>query len=397
MIEVIGKKLYNNNKLVDLDGLNSSHIIWHLQEMYRPEKFLENLNGKYTMPDKINHMSLAEGIDFDALLVDDKLFRITKLKEEDKSEVQDYINKYAYATALLKLTECSKVMGSGLKHNFTMNESYTFISKSYDKLFENVYSTKEMGKLVEGFGTDNKLNIYEGVNTYIRDIGNKRIVENWKNVFNHNNISEYYFEGVSQKGNNSVLKFIDNNGVVMEAVYENTSAKLLEAGINLSSLLNKSKLVESYRVNTLNEYHKPFTITDATILSYETAGDKLKLVMLDAYGNKGELYLSLNIPVKQFIKKYKRDMDKIVISKSFSDEGVVSTSEFLNKAEGDIKSIPRIKNREIIASDDKSSFLPYQVSGLVPDTTQEGEIIYVDPKDKTKFKVSVLKMVNLTI
>ena len=390
MIQFKNKKVYEDNKLVDFNGLNNSHIVWHLQEMYKPERFINNLYETYTMPDKINHMSLAEGVDFDALLVDDKMFRYTKLTEEDRSEVQDYINKYAYATALLKLHECSKVIGCGLSHNYTIGETYTFISKSYDKLFENVYTTKEKGKLVEGFGTDNKLNIYEGVNSYIHGLGDKRIVENWKCDYNHNNIDKYSLAEAVQDGTSTIVKFTDRKGVQYEAIYENTNAKLLNGGVNLSRLLDRNNLVEAYRVGTLNEYQEPFTISDATILSYGKSNDKLQLVMMDAYGNKGTLFITLNIPVDKFLKKYKKDLDAITSSMSFSD-GVEDTVSLLNKAEGDIASMSRIKGKEVVASDSESSALPYQVKGLVPDVSAGGEIIVIDRKDKTKFKVLCTK------
>lgn len=390
MIQFKNKKVYEDNKLVDFNGLNNSHIVWHLQEMYKPERFINNLYETYTMPDKINHMSLAEGVDFDALLVDDKMFRYTKLTEEDRSEVQDYINKYAYATALLKLHECSKVIGCGLSHNYTIGETYTFISKSYDKLFENVYTTKEKGKLVEGFGTDNKLNIYEGVNSYIHGLGDKRIVENWKCDYNHNNIDKYSLVEAVQDGTSTIVKFTDRKGVQYEAIYENTNAKLLNGGVNLSRLLDRNNLVEAYRVGTLNEYQEPFTISDATILSYGKSNDKLQLVMMDAYGNKGTLFITLNIPVDKFLKKYKKDLDAITSSMSFSD-GVEDTVSLLNKAEGDIASMSRIKGKEVVASDSESSALPYQVKGLVPDVSAGGEIIVIDRKDKTKFKVLCTK------
>lgn len=390
MIQFKNKKVYEDNKLVDFNGLNNSHIVWHLQEMYKPERFINNLYETYTMPDKINHMSLAEGVDFDALLVDDKMFRYTKLTEEDRSEVQDYINKYAYATALLKLHECSKVIGCGLSHNYTIGETYTFISKSYDKLFENVYTTKEKGKLVEGFGTDNKLNIYEGVNSYIHGLGDKRIVENWKCDYNHNNIDKYSLVEAVQNGTSTIVKFTDRKGVQYEAIYENTNAKLLNGGVNLSRLLDRNNLVEAYRVGTLNEYQEPFTISDATILSYGKSNDKLQLVMMDAYGNKGTLFITLNIPVDKFLKKYKKDLDAITSSMSFSD-GVEDTVSLLNKAEGDIASMSRIKGKEVVASDSESSALPYQVKGLVPDVSTGGEIIVIDRKDKTKFKVLCTK------
>lgn len=390
MIQFKNKKVYEDNKLVDFNGLNNSHIVWHLQEMYKPERFINNLYETYTMPDKINHMSLAEGVDFDALLVDDKMFRYTKLTEEDRSEVQDYINKYAYATALLKLHECSKVIGCGLSHNYTIGETYTFISKSYDKLFENVYTTKEKGKLVEGFGTDNKLSIYEGVNSYIHGLGDKRIVENWKCDYNHNNIDKYSLVEAVQDGTSTIVKFTDRKGVQYEAIYENTNAKLLNGGVNLSRLLDRNNLVEAYRVGTLNEYQEPFTISDATILSYGKSNDKLQLVMMDAYGNKGTLFITLNIPVDKFLKKYKKDLDAITSSMSFSD-GVEDTVALLNKAEGDIASISRIKGKEVVASDSESYALPYQVKGLVPDVNAGGEIIVIDRKDKTKFKVLCTK------
>lgn len=390
MIQFKNKKVYEDNKLVDFNGLNNSHIVWHLQEMYKPERFINNLYETYTMPDKINHMSLAEGVDFDALLVDDKMFRYTKLTEEDRSEVQDYINKYAYATALLKLHECSKVIGCGLSHNYTIGETYTFISKSYDKLFENVYTTKEKGKLVEGFGTDNRLNIYEGVKSYIHGLGDKRIVENWKCEYRHNDINKYMLNEAVQDGNNAIVTFTDKKGVQYEAIYENTNAKLLNGGVNLSRLLDRNNLVEAYRVSSLNEYKEPFTKSDATILSYGIANDKLQLVMLDAYGNKGTLYVTLNIPVNKFLRKYKKDLEEITNSMSFAD-GVEDTTTFLNKADGDIASMSRIKGKEIVASDPESSSLPYQVKGLIPEANRDGETIIVDPKDKTKFKVLCTK------
>ena len=123
------------------------------------------------MPTRIHAMTLAEGVDFDALLIDNNMFRYQKLSEEDRNEVQEYINKSAFATALLKLNECSRVIGSGLEHDFNESEMYKYLSSSYDKLFENTYVTNERGRLVESFGSDSKIGIYEGENLYIRGTG----------------------------------------------------------------------------------------------------------------------------------------------------------------------------------------------------------------------------------
>ena len=67
------------------------------------------------------------------------------------------------------------------------------------------------------------------------------------------------------------------DGAILEAVYKNTKAKLVESNINLDYFLKKSNLVESYRVGTLNEYQQPFTLSHATITSYdaETNGYKI--------------------------------------------------------------------------------------------------------------------------
>ena len=127
----------------NIGKLNSSHIAWHLTEIYNAKSFLENLNESYSFPEKIHYMSIAEGQDFDALLVDDKMFRYTKINENDLLEVQDYINKYAYASALLKLNECANIIGPGLHNKYTLDESYNYLSLSYNTLFENFHKTNE--------------------------------------------------------------------------------------------------------------------------------------------------------------------------------------------------------------------------------------------------------------
>ena len=144
-----GENIYIDDKKFNFKGLKVNEIIWHLQEMVKPEQLIkmhESDMQVYTMPKHIGTMSLVEGKDFDALLVDKYIFRYSKLKESDRNEVQEYINKYAYATALLKLNECANVIGSGLgtiPHVFNEEEVYTYLSRSYDKLLENVQITKE--------------------------------------------------------------------------------------------------------------------------------------------------------------------------------------------------------------------------------------------------------------
>ena len=386
MIEYNDRKIFVDEKEYDFKGLNTSHIIWHLQEMYRPERFIDNLNENYTMPSHINYMSLAEGDTFDALLVDDKMFRYNKLTENDREEIQDYINKYAYATALVKLNECSNIIGCGLNHDYSLEESYSFISKCYDRLFENVSITTEKGRLIESFGTDGKINIYEGDSEYIRSAGSKRVVENWKNPFKFDNIIRYMFEGAEQVGDNVRIGFIDNNGVKMDAIFENTSLKLVQSGINLKHFLKRSNLVESYRTGTLLEYHQPFTLKAASLLAYEKSNDLLKLTLKDAFGNKGDIYAKLTIPVDDFIKKYKRKMNSI-IAEPYAGDNIRETSGFLSDVAGDIESLSRIKN---MSTDSDDPVLSYKVAPFTPVKVDGAEVVSRKRDDRNKFVVAVV-------
>lgn len=387
MIEYNNKKIFFEGKELDFKGLNTSHIIWHLQEMYRPERFLSYYGAKRVMPTRIHAMTLAEGVDFDALLIDNNMFRYKKLSEEDRNEVQEYINKSAFATALLKLNECSQVIGSGLEHDFNESEMYKYLSSSYDKLFENTYVTSERGRLIESFGSDSKIGIYEGENLYIRGTGDKRVAEDWSNHFSYDKLYEYHFDSVRQDGDCTIAKFITKEGQIYEAWFLGSNAKLVETGINLKHFLRKADLLESFRVGTLVEYHQPFTLSESVLLEYSKDGDKLKLLMMDRYGNRGVIYATLNIPVDEFIKKYKKDMDSIFDERTFEDRLDV-TSEFLEKCQSDIASFSKIKNREIIDTDDDGykSALSYKVKGLTPDPDAE-DVVVINKKDKTKFQV----------
>lgn len=387
MIEYNNKKIFFEGKELDFQGLNTSHIIWHLQEMYRPERFLSYYGAKRVMPTRIHAMTLAEGVDFDALLIDNNMFRYKKLSEEDRNEVQEYINKSAFATALLKLNECSQVIGSGLEHDFNESEMYKYLSSSYDKLFENTYVTNERGRLIESFGSDSKIGIYEGENLYIRGTGDKRVAEDWSNHFSYDKLYEYHFDSVRQDGDCTIAKFITKEGQIYEAWFLGSNAKLVETGINLKHFLRKADLLESFRVGTLVEYHQPFTLSESVLLEYSKDGDKLKLLMMDRYGNRGVIYATLNIPVDEFIKKYKKDMDSIFDERTFEDRLDV-TSEFLEKCQSDVASFSKIKNREIIDTDDDGykSALSYKVKGLTPDPDAE-DVVVINKKDKTKFQV----------
>lgn len=387
MIEYNNKKIFFEGKELDFKGLNTSHIIWHLQEMYRPERFLSYYGAKRVMPTRIHAITLAEGVDFDALLIDNNMFRYKKLSEEDRNEVQEYINKSAFATALLKLNECSQVIGSGLEHDFNESEMYKYLSSSYNKLFENTYVTSERGRLIESFGSDSKIGIYEGENLYIRGTGDKRVAEDWSNHFSYDKLYEYHFDSVRQDGDCTVAKFITKEGQIYEAWFLGSNAKLVETGINLKHFLRKADLLESFRVGTLVEYHQPFTLSESVLLEYSKDGDKLKLLMMDRYGNRGVIYATLNIPVDEFIKKYKKDMDSIFDERTFEDRLDV-TSEFLEKCQSDVASFSKIKNREIIDTDDDGykSALSYKVKGLTPDPDAE-DVVVINKKDKTKFQV----------
>lgn len=385
MIEYTDNKIIANGIEYDFKGLNTSHIIWHLQELNKPERFLNNLYETYNMPEHISYLSLAEGTDFDAIMIDDKLFRINKLSESCRNNVQDYINKYAYATALTKILQESNVIGCGLNHVYDLKESYTFTSKAYDKLFENMQFTKEMGRLVESIGDKTKIDIYEGNNSYLRGYSRSRVIENWKCPFKFNNITRYMFEGVKQDGNNSIVKFTDKDGVQMEAVFENTNSKLIESGINLKHLLKENNLVEAYRVGTLLEYQQPFTLKAASLLSYEKSGDLLKLTLKDAFGNKGDIYATLNIPVDDFIKKYKKTMES-VINEPYAGENIRSTSEFLTDASEDIASLSRIKNKSV---DTDESTLSYKVAPFKPvPAGKNDEYVARKRDDRNKFVIA---------
>lgn len=387
MIQYSDKKIIVEGKEIDLKGLNTSHVVWHLSEIYHPETLLHNINESYSIPEHIHYMSLAEGTDFDALLIDDRMFRMNKLTEEDMNEVQDYINKYAYATALLKLTECTKFLGSGLRHTFDkVEESYSFISKAYDKLFENISITHEVGRLNESF--NGKLKVLEGNNNYIREIKSKRIVENWQDTFNHKNITSYVVESVNEVNNNTVIRFIDKDGAILEAVYKNTKAKLVESNINLDYFLKKSNLVESYRVGTLNEYQQPFTLSHATITSYDAETNGVIMFgVMDSFGNSGTLPIYIKIPNKDFISKYGKQIDTILKVMTFG-EGVDLTSQFLNDAEIDIEKIGRIKNMKTVERTKENQTLSYKVAGFTP---VDGELPTVFKSSKDTFSVRATK------
>lgn len=387
MIEYNDKTITFDGNEYDFCGLNTSHILWHLQEMSKPGRFFENYNVNSQIPDNIHCMTIVEGSDFDALLVDDCMFRYEKLNQDTLNEVQEYINKSAYATALMKLNECSHVLGSGMHTMFNESDSYTFLSKSYDKLFKNTYETNERGRLVESFGSNTKINIYEGEDKYIRGFNQKRIVEDWSNNFNLNKIYEYEFLGAEDLNGLTKTRFVENDGRVYDVYFENTDTKIVQSGINLKHFLKKSNLVESYRVDKMLEYHQPFTISESVLLEYSADGDKLKMLMMDRYGNRGVVYATLNIPVDEFIKKYKKKMDEIFDERTFEDRLDV-TNDFLSACKDDVASFSRMKSREIIDTDDEGykSALSYHVKGLTPDPDAV-DIVVVNKKDKTKFQV----------
>ena len=384
MINYINKEILNENEKVDLKGLNHEQVMCHLAELRRPESFISNLNENYTMPKHIHYMSLADGTDFDALLVNDKMFRYTKLTEADRNDVQDYLNKYAYATALVKLNECATVIGSGLKHLYNKDESYNFLSESYDKLLENISITTEKGKLVESFNSN--MEVYEGVGCYIKCADGKRILENWKDTFNHSNLNRYRVLSEKQVDKDAVIRFIDTDGAILEACYINTPANILAPGINLNKLLKKRNLKESYRVGTLKEYNQPFTIDYATITSYTFDGDKLITTVRDAFGNTGNLDIVLNIPAKDFKKKYKGYLDGIVDEASFGD-AVDLTSDFLLNAADDIKKVNKLRNKVFTEKNNENQFLSRKVANYTPVTEGSRDPIVV--LDKEHFGLTV--------
>lgn len=367
-------------------GLNEEHIRWHLMEIYKPERFDANLNSVYTMPSRINYISLAEGKDFDALLVDDKMFRYTKLNEEDRDMIQDYINRYAYATALVKLNECSNVIGCGLSYNYSTDEAYDFISRSYDKLFENIYITKEKGKLVESFSNE-KLKIYDGSEKYIRSVNDSKLIEDWENTFNHKFIKNYYIESVNQNGTETIINFVDNFGRLYETHYANTDSKLLEFGVNPEKFLNKKNLTESFRVGTLTEYQQPFTLHYAVITSYNKNENDISLGVLDAFGNSGTINLSLNISVDEFDKKYGDALQKIVKADTFG-ERLDLTNDFFAESKDDVASVGKIKGRQVSERNKENQLLSYKIYDFIPDLSK-GDVVIKSSKSKEKFLVRV--------
>lgn len=382
MISYDDKSITFNGDEYKLKGLNSSHIAWHLSEIYNVKSFLDNLSESYSFPNKIHYMSIAEGKDFDALLVDDKMFRYKKLSESDLTQVQDCLNKYAYATALVKINECSEVIGSGLYHKFTMNEAYDYLSESYNRLLENFTQTNEKGKLLESY---NNINIYEGNNTYIRGIGNSRYEECWEDTFKHENIKNYVVESVRGDNNNSIITFIDPNGIRLEATYKNTNSKLIESGINIINFLKKSNLVESYRVSKLNEYHQPFTMKYATITSYDWNGNQLILNVVDMFGNSGTMPVDIKIPKEEFMKKYKKQLDEITKVKTFKD-GVNKTTELMRDAAEDWDRFNRISNLNVEERNSENQLLSYKVEPFIPKVGDEPTIKKLG---KNKFTVNV--------
>lgn len=375
---------------IDFKGLNTSHILWHIQELYRPECFFKNLSESYTMPKNIHYMSLAEGKDFDALLIDNYMFRYNKLDESALEEIQEYINKYAYATALLKLNECSSIIGCGLNHTFTLDESYSFISKSYDKLFENIYHTDEKGRIVECFGYKQKLWIYEGNNNYSRGYKDIRLSEYWKDTYDHKKLPKYYIVESIQDGNDAVITVFDKDeGAYFCARYENTRAAILEANINKSKILEQHNLVESYRketIGTILEYQQPFTKDYATITSYEPHENTIKLNMRDAFGNTGTLVANLSISGDEFINKYKNDLDEITKSLTFED-GVDGTSELFLKA-SEIQSFnKRISGKGWTPRNKENQFLSYKVAGFTPVIDDESDKSLVTKMSDDKVRV----------
>lgn len=378
----------------NMKGLNTQQVACHLSEIYKPERFISNLKNNYNISNYMNIVTLVEGTKFDALLVDDKMFRFTKLDESVKDDIYDCINRGAYGTALLKLNESSNIMGSGLNHNFKLNESYDFVSKSMESLFINSYLTSEKGKLIESFGKDVKVNLYEGNEHFIKGNGEKRLVEDWKNPFNINDVEDYSIKNVSRDGNSFIVNFVNEDGIEMETIFEDADIDSLNIPtINYSDIFKRNKIVSSYRVGKLNEYHQPFSINKAAFLSIELDGKMLNMVMLDEYGNKASINAELKISEKEFHKKYDKDIKDLNSTNDWYAKYTIS--EFIMEdLEYDVVSFSKAKNlsREDVGLDSYNK-VSYKVHGFIPegDFCKEHDIDLVQrhPKNKDCFWVRV--------
>lgn len=396
MIDFDIRNVIYNGRKYNMCGLDTQQVACHLSEIYKPERFLENLKHNYNISEYMNVMTLVEGSKFDALLVDDKMFRFKKLDESVKDEVYECINRKAYATALLKLNESSSVIGSGIKYNFKLNESYEFVAKSMESLFVNSYVTTERGKLIESFGNNVKVNIYEGNSNYIKGNGEKRLVEDWNNPFNINDIENYHIKDIVNEGNVTTVLFTNEDGVIMETMFESVdTSKLNVPMVNYSDVFNRNNIISSFRVDKLNEYHQPFSINKAAFLSIEVAGKTLKMSMLDEYGNKASLDAELKITEKEFHKKYDKMIEELNKCEDWYDR--YTWSEFImNDLQKDVISFGKTKN---LSRDDvdMASYkkLSYKVHGFIPegDYCKEHDIDLVQrhPKNKDCFWVRVSK------
>ena len=296
------------------------------------------------------------------------MFRFKKLDESVKEEVYECINRKAYATALLKLNESSSIIGSGIKHNFKLNESYEFVSKSMELLFVNSYITSEKGKLIESFGDTVKVNLYEGNDNYIKGNSEKRLVEDWNNPFNINDIEDYYIKDVVNEGNTTSVIFTNTDGVVMETMFEGVDvSKLNTPLVNYSDVFNRNNIISSFRIDKLNEYHQPFSINKAAFLSIDVDGKILKMNMLDEYGNKASIDAELKITSNAFHKKYDNMINELNGCKDWYDR--YTLSEFImDDLKDDVVSFGKTKNLSRDDVDIESyKKLSYKVHGFIPE------------------------------
>lgn len=396
MLKKISKdEIQVDESVYDISNLNMSNVIWHIQGMTHPERFFENMNASYSFPRRLHRVSLSENDNSTLLFVDDKIFRYSKLNESDINEIQDYINKYAYATAILKLNECANILGSGMDYVYTESEQRNYIAESCNILFDNITVSTEKGKLVESF--QDKLFIYEGNSNYMRGKSNKRIIENWNNTFDVSKLNDYEFRNILKEDDDKYYIAFNTPDGVYYTLFENVDLNMLSSGVNTSQLLSNADFIDSYKVSSLVEWNQPFTMKEAALLKCTQEGNKIAMLMLDAYGNKGTVYMQTKIPADEFLKKYDNEIKNVFDERTFEDR-VEATTSFMKLCSEDIDSVSRVKGLERVASDETRSSLSYKVTGLIPYISDE-DLISVSKRNKSRFSVKTVnsegKLFNL--
>ena len=343
------------------DGLNISQVLWYLSE-YECDIDL----NESSFPARISNMALVDGRNCDALLVENRLYRFSKMNEEDKSIIRDYISKGSFATALTKLNSCSNIIGYGLSNNLTESEAINFIKISTSLLGKNSADVNIQGKPIDVLGE--KLKIYESNNGYILKAGNKALLENFiPNVSN----GEYKVLGYSRDGSVFNIKSISQSGDLIESFVTNVDEDILKSGINLDYAFENANVIKTYKVDHINlkEYVEPFRVEDSALRDYKFNDSGVVLTLFDKYHHSADLPVQIKIPVDDFKKKYANSMDKIKNEKSFS-KAISKTNELLKSISGDVSNYAKIRSKKVV-NDYDENFEDYQgisnvVSGCTP-------------------------------